>query len=276
MPSISLKSYAKINLTLKILGMRPDGFHNIESIMQTVSLFDEVKCIETPGNSIEISCSDKKVPVGEKNICYKAAELVKKKLSIGKGVGIDIKKSIPMEAGMGGGSSNAAAVLVGLNKMWELKLSEDELVEIAAEIGSDVPFFIIGGRCLCKGRGEIIEKIGADGRLPLQYIIVKPDVSVPTVWAYKEWDRTQSTERRTQNTGNDLEAVVINKYPVIGEIKKSLLGAGCTSSQMTGSGSAVFGVCRDEDQGKKVLIKIKERYPRSFFVQDAGKGIDLI
>ncbi|MFA5098451.1 MAG: 4-(cytidine 5'-diphospho)-2-C-methyl-D-erythritol kinase [Candidatus Margulisiibacteriota bacterium] len=281
MTSISLKAFAKINLTLKILGPRPDGFHEIESIMQSVSLYDEIEIrSKLDRDSIEIHCSDDKVPAGEGNICYKAVELIRKKFNIEKGIRIEIKKNIPMEAGLGGGSSNAAAVLIGLNKIWELKLSDEELIEIAAQIGSDVPFFIIGGRCLCKGRGENIEKdVRARGRVPQRYIVVKPDISVPTAWAYEEWDRVKTISNfqfPMSNLGNDLEAVVINKYPVIGEVKKALLEAGCTGAQMTGSGSAVFGVCRDEEQGKKLLIKIKERYPRSFFVQDAGKGIELV
>ena len=163
--------------------------------------------------------------------------------------------------------------------MWELKLSDDELIGIAAQIGSDVPFFIIGGRAICRGRGERIEKIeGAIHELPVHYLIIKPEVSVPTAWAYGEWDRgrTQSTEHGTRNTGNDLEAVVINKYPIIGEVKKALLEAGCISSQMTGSGSAVFGVCKNEKQGRAAVLKIKEKYPGSFLVHDVSTGAEAL
>ncbi len=275
MTSISLKAFAKINLTLKILGIRPDGFHEIESIMQNVSLYDEIEIrSKFDGNSIEIHCSDDNVPAGEGNICYKAAQLIRKKFNIEKGISIEIKKNIPMEAGLGGGSSNAAAVLVGLNKMWELKLKEKELIELAAQIGSDVPFFIIGGRCLCKGRGEKMEKdVRARGRVPQRYIIIKPDISVPTKWAYEEWDkfRAQSLEHRTQSTGNDLEAVVINKYPVIGEVKKALLEAGCTGAQMTGSGSAVFGSGASQESFRKINVKHKN----AFFVEEQDKGVDI-
>ncbi len=275
MSSILLKSYAKINLTLKILGLRPDGFHEIESIMQSFSLYDEIEIrSKLDRNSIEIHCSDDKVPAGEGNICYKAAELIRKKFNIEKGIRIEIKKNIPMEAGLGGGSSNAAAVLIGLNKIWELKLKEKELMELAAQIGSDVPFFIIGGRCLCRGRGENIEKdVRARGRVPQRYIVVKPDISVPTAWAYEEWDkfRAQSLEHRTQSTGNDLEAVVINKYPVIGEVKKALMEAGCSNAQMTGSGSAVFGSGASEESFRKITFKHKN----AFFVEEEDKGVDI-
>ena len=288
MTSISLKAFAKINLTLKVLGIRPDGFHEIESIMQSVSLYDEIEIrSKFDRNSIEIHCSDDKVPAGEKNICYKAVELIRKKGNIDKGVRIEIKKNIPMEAGLGGGSSNAAAVLVGLNKMWGLKLPEDELIEIAAEIGSDVPFFIIGGRCLCRGRGEIIEKIlnpkpqilnkpqTPNSKQHNSYIIVKPGISVPTKWAYGEWDRAKTISNvqfPMSNLGNDLEAVVINKYPVIGKIKQDLLEAGCVSAQMTGSGSAVFGIVKND--GQKILNSITKKYPLSFLVEEVDKGVE--
>ncbi|MEK7376291.1 MAG: 4-(cytidine 5'-diphospho)-2-C-methyl-D-erythritol kinase, partial [Candidatus Margulisiibacteriota bacterium] len=284
------------------LGVRPDGFHEIESIMQSVSLFDEVKCVEIHRNAVEIRCSDKNVPAGESNICYKAVELIRKKCGVDKGVRIDIIKNIPMEAGLGGGSSNAAAVLIGLNKMWNLKLSDDELIVLAAEVGSDVPFFIVGGRCLCRGRGEIIEKILnpkfeilnksqiTNFKQQNFYIIIKPDVSVSTKWAYEGWDRTQNTEHgaqntehraqntehRAQNTDSDLEPVVIKKYPIIGEIKQVLLESGCTSARMTGSGSAVFGICRDKERGRGALIKIKEKYPRSFLVSAVKKGCEVL
>ncbi|MCX5749107.1 MAG: 4-(cytidine 5'-diphospho)-2-C-methyl-D-erythritol kinase [Candidatus Saganbacteria bacterium] len=267
MSSIILKSYAKINLSLKVLGLRPDGFHEIESVMQNVSLFDEVS-IEDTEKDIHISCSDPSTPINEKNICYKAALSVIKSKKINKGLKIHIKKNIPSGAGLGGGSSDAAAVIIGLNKMWDLKMTEKEMVNIAAESGSDVPFFIVGGKALVKGRGEIIEKI-PDPKVQY-YVIIKPDVSIPTKWAYEEWDKQNSKSQ------NDLETVVISKYPIIEKIKTDLIKAGCSYSQMTGSGSAVFGTVEDEKSGKNILKTIDSKYPKSCLVHTVNSGVQFL
>lgn len=271
MSSIKFRSYAKINLSLKILGLRGDGFHDIESVMQTVSLCDELEFSDIK-SGIEIVCDDKDVPVDEKNICYKAAELIGR----GRGIRIRITKNIPTQAGLGGGSSNGAATLLALNKMWGLKLSEKELIEMAAQVGSDVPFFMVGGRCLCRGRGEIVEK-GLQGRQEEKeiYIIVKPAVSVPTKWAYEEWDRAKDVSPSALQCSNDLEQVIIPKYPIIAQLKKDLLAAGCSLAQMTGSGSAVYGTVENRGIGDRVTGEMKKRYNKVYLVQKVDKGAEF-
>lgn len=302
MNSVKLHSYAKINLTLKILGLRPDGFHELESVMQNVSLHDGLS-IKEMDRGIELSCGDPRVPTDQKNICYKATRLIQERSGINKGVLIEISKSIPMEAGMGGGSSNGAAVLVGLNKMWGLGLNDAELMKLASELGSDVPFFIVGGTAMCRGRGDIVES----RKLKVEsYIIIKPDVSVPTKWAYDEYDikvrksegpnvrnGSQNSEPITQSEGstpsalplfsssalscfNDLEDVVIARFPEIAKAKQDLLDAGCSYSQMTGSGSAVFGISGDQGIGDREMERLKAKYRSVFSVGSAGKGVEIV
>ncbi len=279
--ALQILSYAKINLTLKILGIRSDGFHELETIMQTVSLHDTLTFTEIP-SGIEISCSNPIIPVNEKNICHKAASLIIREHNITKGIQINILKIIPSEAGLGGGSSNAAATLVALNQLWNLNLSQEELVGYASRLGSDVAFFMYGGRALCKGRGEIIEKIpNPNDQIPKRneyFIIIKPDVSVSTKWAYDQFDKipnpkSQIPTRNENQIFNDLEAVAITKYPIIGEIKEDLIKAGCVASQMTGSGSAVFGIIEDESIADDVFNEIKIKYGNSFLVKPINVGV---
>ncbi len=297
MAQISLKSFSKINLSLKIIGLRPDGFHEIETLMQTISLCDDMT-ISDVEKDIIIECNNSGVPTGPKNICYKAADVLKKKFNVKKGAKISIKKNIPMEAGLGGGSSNGATVLNALNILWDLGLSKEQLIFFASQIGSDVPFFIEGGRAVCRGRGEEIEKIpnpkpqipskiqNSNGQNEIRYIIVKPDVSVPTRWAYGEWDKVcgqlpdASAPEKTLTgywspaTGyfNDLESVVISKYPIIGKVSEELITAGCLYAQMTGSGSAVFGIAEDEVSGRKIYEKMRAKYPNTFLSHNVDSG----
>ncbi len=194
MPQIKARSYAKINLYLKIKGLRPDGFHELETLMQNVSLYDEL-LFEEIKKGIEIGSNSKNMPHDARNICHKAASLLINEHKIDKGVRITIQKDIPMEAGMGGGSSNGAATLIALDKLWELGLSQEQLISYAAKLGSDVPFFIVGGRAVCKGRGEKVEKVNGEQGTGNRYIVIKPDVSVPTKWAYAEWDKSNMSSR---------------------------------------------------------------------------------
>lgn len=279
MKPIKVLSFAKINLDLKILGIRPDGFHELESIMQTVSLHDVLTFSETPIN-IELSCNTPGIPLDEKNICFKAAKLLKREINIDKGISIQLEKNIPSEAGLGGGSSNGAATLVALNKIWDLGLSHDELIKYAAQLGSDVVFFIDGGRAMCRGRGERIEQrtMSKEQRGEGVYIIVKPDVSVSTKWAYKEYDNVaaQNIAPVITSHNNDLEPVVIREYPIIAQIKQDLLDAGCSFAQMTGSGSAVFGVIADPEAQQKAVSKLKNRYYQVFVSGPTAFGSKFI
>ncbi len=315
---MKLKSYAKINLTLKIDGLRPDGFHELESIMQNVSLFDEISLMPLE-KGIEISCSDPLIPSDERNICYKAARLIQDKNKIKTGVRIHIIKNIPSEAGLGGGSSNAAAVLAGLNRMWKLELSKQQLMEYAAELGSDVAFFIVGGTALCRGRGEQVQSIKYKVKNGEKFVLIKPEVAVSTKWAYEEWDRQQAEAERPQAVGrrrkaegdrqkrvdgqktdyeciggkdsalicdpvmakawpeyfNDFQSVVVTKHPEIQTSVDDLIKAGCDFAQMSGSGSAVFGIVSKES-AETVLQMIKASYKKAFLVDPINSGFEII
>jgi len=281
-----LKAYAKLNLTLRVFEKRPDGYHAIESVMQSVSLFDDITI--TPINKgIEVVCDDPSIPLGKDNLVYKAAELFGKKAespstSLGtsgeqkaeRGVRIQIVKRIPVAAGLAGGSADAAAVLVGLNMLSNVQspMSNVELMEIGARIGSDVPFCLVGGTCLVKGRGEIVDPLEAWPKT--YFILVNPDLRVSAKWAYDEFDRLHLNN--PEEIKNDLEPAVADRYAVIGEIKNKLMRLGCGEAQMSGSGPSVFGMVREKKKAEEVFARIKEDYPRAFLVENIGRGIEVV
>ena len=182
MNTISLTSCAKVNLGLRILSKRTDGFHDIETILQAIDLCDRIEIAGCPEPAIEVRCDHPEVPSGPENLAHQAARLMQKELSAKGGCRIIIRKKIPPAAGLGGGSSNAAAVLIGLNRLWKMPLSDHKLARMAARLGSDVPFFLQGGTVLARGRGEVLTplKMQADFHL----VVVKPDLSISTAWAY--------------------------------------------------------------------------------------------
>lgn len=255
-PAHAKNAYAKINLTLDVVGKRGDGYHLLETVMQTVSLCDTVKLEKA--DDIVITCSDNRVPVDEKNTCHKAARVFFERTGIAGGARIDIEKRIPSEAGLGGGSSDAAAVLCILNEVYDAKLSYSELEELAAKVGADVPFLIRGGTAVCRGIGEDMERLAG---LPEKWVLlVKPDFGVSTPEAYKMFDESSDvsahgTEKflNTLRVGgnpyeclsNDLEAALCNLE--IARIRRELLTLGAEAAQMTGSGSCVYGVFENED-----------------------------
>jgi 4-diphosphocytidyl-2-C-methyl-D-erythritol kinase len=256
---ISLKAPAKINWFLSVLNKREDGYHNIISSMQCVDLFD-LLCFEED-EDIRV-WSDLDVPV-EENLVYKAAVLLKKVSSYKYGARIELKKNIPVAAGLGGGSSDAAYTLIGLNRLWGLDLDKRTLLDLASELGSDVPFFLSGRLSLVEGRGEKVTELKTEASAVM--LLVKPQVSVSTSWAYNSY-KTKLTKKAIDiklfcqafrvkdyaflrdTVFNDLEQVVISKYPVIGEIKRMLLQNGALFSLMSGSGSTVFGVFRTSEE----------------------------
>lgn len=264
---LTIKAPAKINWFLKVIGLRGDGFHEIQSLIQKITLFDALTI--TPSKDLTLR-TDTSIPV-EQNLVYKAAVLLKEKYGVKTGAVIQLNKNIPIGAGLGGGSSDAAAALRGLNKLWSLGLSVEELCEIAEQLGSDVPFFLHGALSFVHGRGEkIIPRVAVKA---LNILLVKPSFTVSTAWVYKELsaqnfklnsslslkltrktDKVDNTEhfiRRIERADisdiagaipNDLESVTTNRYPVIAEIKERLLKHGAKFSLMSGSGPTVFGV----------------------------------
>jgi 4-diphosphocytidyl-2-C-methyl-D-erythritol kinase len=272
----SLKAPAKINWFLQILRKREDGYHDIRSVMQCVNLYDDLT-FENAG-SIEVVC-DLGHPVHH-NIVYKAASLLKKYASYGKGAKVVVKKNIPVGAGLGGGSSDAAYTLLGLNILWGLGMSDDELGSISAGIGSDIPFFFKGPSALVEGKGEKITPLKILS--PVVLLLVKPQISVSTAWAYARFDL--DNEKLTKKPVdiklfcqaldkgdftsldmmlyNDFEDVVMSEYPVIREIKHRLLEMGAVISAMSGSGSTVFGVFRSKVEADKAAQSMKTVFCR--------------
>lgn len=254
---------AKINWFLKILGKRGDGYHEIASLMQCIGLYDNLifehaDTIEVVGN-LNIQ--------KENNLIYKAASLLKRYTSYKKGARITLKKEIPVSAGLGGGSSDAAYTLLGLNMLWDLRLSKKDLSTIGMEIGSDVPFFLNSPFALVEGRGEKVTPFVINSSIVL--LLVKPLISIPTAWAYEGFDRFESGELTKKPPdiklfchaldkrdfvslrtmlNNDLERAVIEKYPVIIEIKEKLLENKAVISAMSGSGPTVFGVFESKEE----------------------------
>ena len=253
--SIQVRSYGKINWTLDVLHKREDGYHELRTIYQTVSLHDTLSLTETEG-PIEIICDDSRVPCNETNLAFRAAEALRQALGIAKGARIEINKRIPVAAGLGGGSSNAAATLLAVAKLWQIDLSYGELIKIAASLGSDVPFFLIGGTALGIGRGEEvypIEQVNSE-----HLLLVNPGFAVSTTEAYARLSRltrpmaalnihftllaAKGISDLPLVATNDLEEVVIATHQEIAEVKRRLVSLGARHALMSGSGATVFGV----------------------------------
>jgi len=266
--SLSLKAPAKINWFLTIIDKREDGYHNIMSLMQCISLYDNL--IFEHADSIDV-VSNLDIPLND-NIVYRAASLLKQYTAYSKGAKIILQKNIPVSAGLGGGSSNAAYTLSGLNTLWGLDLSKRELGSIGAEIGSDVPFFLNGPFALVEGMGEKVTPFTLETASPFVLLLVKPQIPVSTSWAYAHFDKLNRNELTKMTVdiklfcqaikkldfaslstmlNNDLEKVVIERYPVIREIKYKLLEVGAVISAMSGSGPTVFGVFNSKDAARK-------------------------
>ena len=270
MSSLSLKSHAKVNLFLEVLSKRDDGYHEIESLIQEISLCDDI-LLKDRLRGITILCPNKKIyiPSNHNNLAHKAARLLITKFNIKKGVSITIDKKIPVGAGLGGGSSNAASVLKGLNQLWNIGLKNEQLQELGAEIGSDVPFFINGGMALVKGRGV---KIHTRFNVPkIWFVLAVPNISVSTKWAYGRLDRKLTrniNSAKLQESKklqfkdivdklfNRLEGVVLKEYPLIEVVKEKMMACGASGALMSGTGSAIFGIVSSEDKACKIAEKV--------------------
>lgn len=271
MDSLVLNAKAKINLYLDVTGKRADGYHLLETVMHTVSLCDTVTLTKTGRNGIEISCSDPLIPCNEKNIAYKCAAAFFDKIGISSsGVSIDIIKRIPSQAGMGGGSADGAAVLTGLDRLFETGLSEGELISIGARIGADIPFCIKGGCGYCTGIGEIIEPLPAICGCVL---IGKGQAGISTAEAFGKIDSLGSDIGITgikKIFGNVSSLTDIASYcrnifddvtslEEVTDIKRIMTENGAVCSAMTGSGSAVFGLYESENAAKKAQEVLKQK-----------------
>jgi 4-diphosphocytidyl-2-C-methyl-D-erythritol kinase len=278
---MKIRAPAKVNLSLRVVGKRRDGYHLIDTIMTPVSLYDEV-AIERAraGAKLSVTCDDPEIPSGEKNLAYKAAALLLGKDIARYPVAIHIKKRIPAGAGLGGGSSDAAAVLVGVNRLLRLRKTRAQILRLAAKIGADVPFFVLGRPARARGIGERLTALKSPRRLWL--VIVYPGFPVSTAWAYRSlsFKLTKNIEKTSLNSFvrplpgsamelvNDLEKPVFRRYPKVERLKKKLAGEGAAGTLMSGSGSSVFGIFSSEDKARRAFLRLqRENGVQAFLVR---------
>lgn len=272
MDDIVLKSYGKINLGLDVLRRRPDGYHEVKMVMQTVGLYDILTMEKIAEDKISMSCNLSFLPTDDRNLVYRAAALIKERYQIQTGVKIDLKKRIPVAAGMAGGSSNCAAALNGMNQLFDLDLSKEELCELGVTLGADVPYCIWGGTALAEGIGEKLTRIEP---MPKCYILIaKPGISVSTAFVYKNLKLDQ-LERHPDIDGmigclkqedlrgicdrleNVLETVTIPEYPIIQKVKEHLMDHDAMGALMSGSGPTIFGIFSDKKAANRALESLR-------------------
>jgi 4-diphosphocytidyl-2-C-methyl-D-erythritol kinase len=262
---VTLRAYAKINIGLRILKKRTDGYHSLETVFCEVHPFDELMFSHHPTISVESNSAA--LPSDESNLCFKAAQLLKRTCNYPDGVQIVLKKNIPIGAGLGGGSSDAAATLRGVNKLWNLQLPVSQLEQLAATLGSDVPFFVRGGCAYGTGRGEILESAPISN--PFYTLVVTPPIHVSTAWAYQALQFQENREPiqlhrivaeafahsriSSSDILNDFEEVVFRAHPEIAKIKSLLMNKGALFALLSGSGSSVFGFFEDEKAVNNVM-----------------------
>lgn len=290
---MKLKAMAKINLGLDVLRKRSDGYHDLRMIMQTVYLYDQIEISEVKTSGITLTTNAGYLPVNEDNLVYKAAKLLMDEFDIEQGVNICLKKYIPVAAGLAGGSSDAAATLVGLNRLFSLGLSREELRKRGVKIGADVPYCIMRGTALAEGIGDVLTMLPAAP--DMHVVLAKPPIHVSTGFVYTNLKadrlayhpdidaqvdaiRTGDGYAMAKLMGNVLETVTIPAYPVIDEIKETMKRAGSLGAMMSGSGPTVFGLFDDEAQAKKAYEELrngslaKNVYLTKFF-HPAGKRL---
>ena len=269
---LSYKAYAKVNLGLDVLRRREDGYHEVKMVMQTVNLFDRIEIEEISDQAgIVISANADFVPVNEDNLIYKAAKLLMDEFNISKGVKITLEKNIPVAAGMAGGSTDAAATLVGINELFGIGLSTEDLKKRGVKIGADVPYCIMGGTALSEGIGEVLTPLS--GMPQCHILIAKPPINVSTKFVYENLHANELTwhpdidgmVNAIKNSDlygiaskmeNVLETVTAKEYPVIEELKASMKENGALNSIMSGSGPTVFGLFDDESKAKKAYESV--------------------
>lgn len=271
---LSLKAYGKINLGLDVLRRREDGYHDVRMIMQTVGIFDRVELVRTEQKGIQVETNLYYLPTNENNLVYKAAKLLMDEFHVADGLQIRLQKFIPVAAGMAGGSSDAAAVLFGVNKMFGLGLTTKELMERGVKIGADVPYCILRGTALSEGIGEVLTRLP---KVPqCQVLIAKPGINVSTKFVYENLHanelrpdehpdidaiiqaiKDQDLQGIADNLGNVLESVTVKEYPVIQRIKDFMMESGAIGSLMSGSGPTVFGLFTDPEAARAAYESLR-------------------
>jgi 4-diphosphocytidyl-2-C-methyl-D-erythritol kinase len=267
-----IKSPAKVNLRLEVLARRPDGYHDIRTVMVPIDLHDLLHITLTENDRIDLSCSRPDLPVDAKNLVYRAGLVILEALGVRRGFQIRIDKRIPVAAGLGGGSSNAASTLLGLNKLLGGRLTKDQLMKMGTKLGADVPFFVLGRPAVATGVGEKLEELAGLPRF--WFLMVYPGIQVSTRWAYEKLNlwltnpvdhiNMPAFSWDISNLGsflrNDLEKVVTEAYPVLRWIKERLLDVGAAASLMSGSGSTVYGVFFARQEVERAYEKLKREF----------------
>ncbi|MBN1503668.1 MAG: 4-(cytidine 5'-diphospho)-2-C-methyl-D-erythritol kinase [Candidatus Eisenbacteria bacterium] len=282
---ITLNAFAKLNLYLEVLRRREDGYHDIRSLMLSVDLADTVGICDAP-SGISVEADAPGVPSGSENLCWKAADALRRYAGVRRGAEVRLVKRIPAAAGLGGGSSDAASTLVGLNKLWGLGLTEAQLAAVAAGVGSDVPFFLRGGLQLAEARGNRLTPL--EGTPAARFVVAVPDLEVSAAWAYGALkmgltSATRVTRMRLLRTSldadgvteilhNDLERGVEESHPVVRRLKDDLRARGALGCLMSGSGPAVFGVVRDEVSATSIASAVRRAGVSTFAVGPVRSG----
>ena len=278
---IKIKAPAKVNIALDVLGVRADGYHEMRMINHTVALADTLYFCERD-QGVVLSCSDAKIPADERNLVWRAADKLRQVCGIHHGVAIHIDKQIPSEAGLAGGSADAAAALLGLNRFWRLGLSLETLCTLGAELGADIPYCCFKGTALVEGIGEIITPIKPMNRLWV--VLVKPEADIATPWAFRQLDgrrdvrhpdigkvisaiELEDYEALRDCSGNVFEQVVFELYPEVEAIKEKMYGCGALFSVMSGSGSTVVGYFEAETAARTAAGAFKTRFPHTFLTE---------
>lgn len=279
---ITLNSYAKINLILNVLGKREDGYHEIESILQSISLADRI--ILSEEEDIYIECNHPQIPVDNSSLIYRTAQKILQKISPKRGVKIEIEKRIPVASGLAGGSANAATILRGINELYNLQLSASDLKEMGEELGMDVPFCLQNGTALAYHRGEKLISL-APIIPPLWIVLINPGLEISTQWAYYHLQLGSEQKRRgniksmllaikkgepgeiARNLYNSFEELILKNYPEVKRIKDKLRDSGALGALMSGSGPSVFGIMPDKEEAWKAYKRLKLEYPLIWVVQ---------
>jgi len=286
--TLTLDSFAKLNLYLSVHSKRRDGFHSINTIFERISLCDRIILKDRSDARIVCSCSGQPLPVDSRNLAVRAAQILSQRYAPDKGAAIRLIKRVPQGAGMGGGSSNAASVLLGLNRLWKLGLSLEQLSSVAARIGSDVPFFVHTCRfALARGRGELIKPVTGLRKRLLWHVIVVPGLHVSTPLIYKQWDKLRANKNidisrltrpssgaklmilALQKKGrrelakalfNSLETAALHTYPGLAEVPRAFAGLGISDILMSGSGSAFFGIVSSRKEAGRISRQLKKHH----------------
>ncbi|MBN1458022.1 MAG: 4-(cytidine 5'-diphospho)-2-C-methyl-D-erythritol kinase [Armatimonadetes bacterium] len=280
MRSLSVRTAAKVNLCLRVLGRRPDGFHEVETVMHTIGLWDRLQLADDGTAGIHVCAAPAEAPQGEDNLCWQAASVLAEYAKVKRGATITVEKTIPMRSGLGGGSSDAAATIAGLTRLWQLNLGQDEMEGLGAQIGADVPFFLRGGCCLARGKGE---RLAAAPAITAWFVLVVPERRVATAQAYAALQRGVTRGHRrapsrpiqkllsTLETNdiaeissalqNDFESVPMAGVADALLAKTELLEAGCVGALMSGSGSSVCGLTESRDAAAQIATQLEGRWP---------------